>query len=77
MILYNIRYRGSFEYDKFALNTLQIRNEVLRMLKEFNNTEGKDFLDMKQSFNNLYEEMVKEDSYVSQLLRLQLKAGVL
>ena len=28
MILYNIRYRGPFEYDKFILNTLQLCNET-------------------------------------------------
>lgn len=28
MIIYNMRYRGPFEYDKFCLNILQFYNEV-------------------------------------------------
>lgn len=28
MIVYNMRYRGSMEYDKFVLNYLQHHNEV-------------------------------------------------
>lgn len=36
MILYNIRHRGPFEYDKFVLNILQVSNETKRLLKNFN-----------------------------------------
>lgn len=28
MILYNMRHRGPYEYDKFVLNTLQIHNAI-------------------------------------------------
>ena len=28
MILYNMRHRGPYEYDKFTLNILQISNAV-------------------------------------------------
>ena len=38
MILYNIRHRGPFEYDKFILNILQVSNETKRLLKRFNAT---------------------------------------
>ena len=34
MILYNMRERGAFEYDKFALNTLQLHNAII--LEEMN-----------------------------------------
>jgi hypothetical protein len=33
MILYDMRYRGPMEYDKFALNILQYSNEINYMLK--------------------------------------------
>lgn len=36
MIVYNMRYRGPLEYDKFVLNTLQFHNEINGIiLKEF------------------------------------------
>lgn len=36
MIVYNMRYRGPLEYDKFVLNTLQFHNEINGViLKEF------------------------------------------
>lgn len=28
VILYNYRYRGPYEYDKFIYNTLQLSNEI-------------------------------------------------
>lgn len=31
MILYNYRYRGPYEYDKFVNNILQFSNEVKRL----------------------------------------------
>lgn len=31
MIIYNMRYRGPYEYDKTILNVLQFHNEVLDM----------------------------------------------
>lgn len=37
MILYNIRYRGPYEYDKFILNILQLNNEVNLAINEINN----------------------------------------
>jgi uncharacterized protein YozE (UPF0346 family) len=37
MIVYNMRYRGPLEYDKFALNVLQFHNDVFfRHSDEFN-----------------------------------------
>jgi hypothetical protein len=34
MIIYNFRHRGTFEYDKFVLNALQLRNQVNYLLKQ-------------------------------------------
>jgi len=41
MIVYNMRYRGPLEYDKFVLNTFQFHNEVNGVLiKEFENSNN-------------------------------------
>lgn len=40
MIVYNNRYRGPMEYDKFILNTLQYANEInVFLYNEFYNSE--------------------------------------
>ena len=33
MILYNVRHRGPYEYDKFVLNIFQLYNDIA-MLEE-------------------------------------------
>ena len=39
MIVYNMRYRGPYEYDKLVLNIFQYHNLVLRLKQEM---QGKD-----------------------------------
>ena len=34
MIIYNMRYRGPYEYDKLILNVLQYHNEVMDLVHE-------------------------------------------
>ena len=34
MILYDFKYRGPYEYDKFILNYMQIHNEVHRVKRK-------------------------------------------
>ena len=36
MIVYNMRYRGPYEYDKFILNVFQFHNEMLDLEKMVN-----------------------------------------
>lgn len=52
MILYNYRYRGPYEYDKFILNTLQLVNEMDLLEKKF--FMG-DYGTMQQELNDLNE----------------------
>lgn len=41
MIVYNMRYRGPLEYDKFILNTLQFHNEINDLIgKELEKPDG-------------------------------------
>ena len=53
MILYNMRNRGPYEYDKFTLNILQIHNAVT--LSEMH--ELKDNKENKESLLNLQQEI--------------------
>ena len=36
MIVYNMRYRGPYEYDKFILNVFQLHNEMIDLEKAVN-----------------------------------------
>lgn len=52
MIVYNMRYRGPLEYDKFVLNAFQFHNEVDAVLiNEFENSSN------TKSFNQLSEQL--------------------
>lgn len=55
MIVYNMRYRGPLEYDKFVLNTFQFHNEVNGVLiKEFENSENvRSFKSIQNNLDNL------------------------
>jgi hypothetical protein len=59
MILYNMRYRGPLEYDKFALNILQFHNDVFfRDKNEFSSLSEDEVtlltiqMDINTAFNN-------------------------
>lgn len=57
MILYNMRYRGPYEYDKFILNTLQIANAI-------NLTEINELKDNKEKLDSLIAiENIVNDAY--------------
>lgn len=64
MILYNMRHRGPYEYDKFVLNTLQISNAILlsetNELKE-NNTKKDSLNAIEQSINDIYTKFMGTD----------------
>lgn len=55
MILYNLRHRGPYEYDKFVLNILQYCNEVKDAVANINNSDSSDTL-------------YKYDKYIDDLL---------
>lgn len=64
MILYNMRYRGPYEYDKFVLNVLQIHNTLtLSELNELQiNNEKKDSLfTIQKNIDNLYNSLIGDD----------------
>ena len=68
MILYNIRYRGPYEYDKFILNIFQLNNEIKRLQKEFNDTSLSQLLLKQKELNDIFNELTKEDNELDRLL---------
>lgn len=61
MILYNMRNRGPYEYDKFTLNILQISNAVtLSELQELtqSNANKNTLLKLQEEINDIYKSLV-------------------
>ena len=61
MILYNIRYRGPYEYDKFILNILQLNNEVNLAINEINNDTMNDLNLNIQKLNKIIKYYTDEE----------------
>lgn len=61
MILYNMRYRGPYEYDKFVLNVLQIANAInlteINELKD-NNEKLDALIAIEKSINSIYNNFI-------------------
>ena len=62
MILYNMRYRGPFEYDKFVLNTFQIANEAKSILKKINENDLDGLNNMSKRLDNIYQDLISDNS---------------
>lgn len=60
MILYNLRYRGPFEYEKFALDTYQLANDAKLVEKQAKEKEMKAVKEAANNLNILFEEMTGE-----------------
>lgn len=61
MITYNMRYRGPYEYDKFALNILQYINLVKDISSSVN----------KNAENNLVSKSEKLTKYIDNIDNIQ------
>lgn len=64
MILYNMRERGPYEYDKFVLNILQMYNAInLSEIEELTegNKEQETLLSLNNSLDVLFNSLVGED----------------
>lgn len=61
MITYNMRYRGPYEYDKFALNILQYINLVKDITSSVN----------KNAENNLVSKSEKLTKYIDNIDNIQ------
>ena len=76
MIVYNNKYRGPLEYDKFILNVFQYLNEVNYLMEDINVNE-KSRIDIKdpESFkekytiiNQLYDDCIKRTENINLFL---------
>lgn len=77
MILYNMRNRGPYEYDKFTLNVLQIHNAVtlgeLHELKE--NTANKDaLLSLYKELNKVYDYFIGNQTTIGLTEKIYLNS---
>lgn len=70
MIRYNFRQRGAFEYDKFALNFLQLNNEVNKLNEETISNE--DLISLKKEIDNTFDVITGEKSLSSELNKIML-----
>lgn len=71
MILYNMRYRGAFEYDKFVLNIFQISNEAKSLIKKFNSNEMNSIKELRALINEKYERLTQENNDSMKLLLVE------
>ena len=62
MILYNYRYRGPYEYDKFICNTLQLYNDVQKLENKFNKGKYSDLANYRKQLDNLIEQETGTES---------------
>ncbi|MDY6153197.1 MAG: hypothetical protein SPI06_07280 [Terrisporobacter sp.] len=66
MILYNMRERGPFEYDKFVLNVFNIYNTImLEENTEFktNSKEYQNLLNIKETLDTYFNKFTGDDNY--------------
>lgn len=71
MILYNIRHRGPYEYDKFVLNILQASNEVKRLLKTFRSESNSEIIQKKEGLRSYIDALSNEDGVLENILLAQ------
>lgn len=65
MILYNMRYRGPYEYDKTVLNVFQFHNEILSMTKELEEQNEQNIKLIQDKIEALFQEL---DSFSNRIL---------
>lgn len=77
MILYNMRNRGPYEYDKFTLNILQIYNavtlsEMYELDENKNNKEA--LIAMQSNINSIYTKLIGTDNEIGLTEKIYLKS---
>jgi hypothetical protein len=65
MILYNLRYRGPYEYDKFVLNIFQFHNDVQDMIKLINDGDKSTMNEFNDKIDTLLEKSTNMDLLIS------------
>lgn len=75
MILYNIRKRGPYEYDKFILNTFQLTNEVKRMERNIEENDTSELMQQAKVMDALFESDTQVESQLHKLLLVRERMG--
>jgi len=73
MILYNYRYRGPYEYDKFILNTMQLVNETDLLEKKLLNGDYGILKKEIDDLNTMIEELTGENCKLQRQLLFSLQ----
>ena len=67
MILYNMRYRGPYEYEKSILNVFQFHNAISDMAKQIEESEDKNLVVYDKSLSELIEKVDNMNLQLSML----------
>lgn len=77
MILYNLRYRGPFEYDKLILNTLQYCNDVKKIAIEYNDLPIKNtFFDTENKITTILNTLSGENAPLVNILKIKMAGNL-
>lgn len=77
MILYNLRYRGPFEYDKLILNTLQYCNNVKKIAIEYNDLPIKNtFFDTENKITTILNTLSGENAPLVNILKIKMAGNL-
>lgn len=76
MILYNMRYRGPYEYDKFILNVMQFANETKRLKGYLGDTSLAELKELEKQLTKIIDEETKVDSTGQKLLALRIQRSI-
>lgn len=71
MIKYNMRYRGPYEYDKYALNILQFHNEVNRISDKLTKDSNSSLKKLTQQL----DEKIKAMQSYQQKISIMMEVG--
>lgn len=75
MILYNYRYRGPYEYDKFILNTLQLINETDMLEETLLDNEFGTLDTILKQLDDYIEVLTGDDSILQEQLEYSFQIG--
>ena len=68
MILYNIRHRGPYEYDKFVLNILQTYNEVKRLLDSFEKNSNSQLIEKQKQLTACLDTLCAKNGILQDIM---------
>ncbi len=71
-----MRYRGPYEYDKFALNVMQFVNETKRLKGQLGDTTLAELKKMQAELMKIIDEETGENSVGHELLALRIQQSV-